>query len=390
MPSLLIVFEYDTLNGGENSLLAVLPLVQESGWQVIAVWPGHPEAAPSSDSPATLGRSLKDLNVESIALPTHDADGYRLSQQQYRDAFGEILSAKRPDAILCNSLSTSRLCGPVAATAGIPAAGYLRDIIKLSKKAITDINQLDRIIAVSAATKAFHVTQGMEEDKIRVIHNGVDLEMFHPRLRGTEQTLKLRQSLGIDAQSKVGLFVGQIGMRKAVDVLLESFKRLIVAVPDSHLLILGERHSKKQEAVEYEEALITASQQPTIAGRVHWLGRRDDVPQLMAVSDLLLHPARQEPLGRVILESVASGLPVITTLVGGSPEILGCVKSADLLCQVDDADALAARAGTLLQDEQLWSAVSEELRTMACRRFDRQQSFQNLMWSLNELVGRNT
>ena len=316
MPSLLIVFEYDTLNGGENSLLAVLPLVQESGWQVIAVWPGHPEAAPSSDSPATLGRSLKELGVESIALPTHDADGYRLSQQQYRDAFGEILAAKRPDAILCNSLSTSRLCGPVSAAAGIPAAGYLRDIIKLSKKAITDINQLDRIIAVSAATKAFHVTQGMEEDKIRVIHNGVDLEAFHPRLRGIEQTFKLRQSLGISVQSKVVLFVGQIGMRKAVDVLLETFERLIVAVPDSHLLILGERHSKKQEAVEYENAyetaLIIASQQPTIAGRVHWLGRRDDVPQLMAASDLLLHPARQEPLGRVILESVASGLPVVT------------------------------------------------------------------------------
>ena len=277
-----------------------------------------------------------------------------------------------------------------SAAAGIPAAGYLRDIIKLSKKAITDINQLDRIIAVSAATKAFHVTQGMEEDKIRVIHNGVDLEAFHPRLRDTEQTFELRQSLGISVQSKVVLFVGQIGMRKAVDVLLESFERLIVAVPDSHLWILGERHSKKQEAVEYETALIIASQQPTIAGRVHWLGRRDDVPQLMAASDLLLHPARQEPLGRVILESVASGLPVVTTLVGGSPEILGCVESADLLCQVDDADALAARAGMLLQDEELWNTVSEELRTMACRRFDRQQSFRNLMWSLNELIGRNT
>ena len=387
MPSLLIVFEFDTLNGGENSLLAVLPLIQESGWQVTAVWPGHPEAAPSSDSPATLGRSLKELGVESIALPTHDADGYRLSQQQYRDRFSEILAAQRPDAMLCNSLSTSRLCGPVAAAAKIPAAGYLRDIIKLSKKAISDINQLDRIIAVSGATKDFHVAQGMEEDKIRVIHNGVDLETFHPRLRGTEQTLQLRQSLGIDPSSKVVLYVGQIGMRKAVDVLLKSFERLVESVPDSHLLILGERHSKKQEAIEYENALIAASQLPTVAGRVHWLGRRDDVPQLMAASDLLLHPARQEPLGRVILESVASGLPVVTTLVGGSPEILGCVEAADLMCQVDDADALAERAGMILQDEKLWSAVSEELRSMACSRFDRQQSFRNLIWSLNELRG---
>ena len=63
---------------------------------------------------------------------------------------------------------------------GVPSVGYLRDIIKLSKKAIEDVNQLDRIVAVSQATKDFHANQGMDGSRITTIHNGVDLDLFKP------------------------------------------------------------------------------------------------------------------------------------------------------------------------------------------------------------------
>ena len=129
--------------------------------------------------------------------------------------------------MLCNSLSTSRLCGPVTAEVNIRAAGYLRDIIKLSGKAIADINQLDRIIAVSHATMDFHIEHAMDAQKLRVVYNGVDLEQFHPRLRNLHQTEELKASLGIPKQSPVVLYVGQIGMRKGVDVLVEAFNMVL-------------------------------------------------------------------------------------------------------------------------------------------------------------------
>ena len=382
--TLLVVFEFDTLNGGENSMLAVLSLLNDSQWQIKAALPCH-AASPSSGDASnneTLTAQLTKLGIETISLTTHQDDGTRKSQDQYRDEFAQVLNQHQPDVVLCNSLSTSRLCGPVTAKANIRAAGYLRDIIKLSRKAVADINQLDRIIAVSHATMDFHVEHEMDAKKLRVVYNGVDLDQFHPRLRTLPQTAELKASLGIPKQSPVVLYVGQIGMRKGIDVLVEAFNLVLETAPDSHMLVVGQRHSQKQEAIDYERDTFQASAH---SGRVHWLGRRSDVSELMAVSDVLLHPARQEPLGRVLLEAAASGLPVITTLVGGSPEIFGCNNSFDLLCHKDDATAMAARVSQLLTDDRIREAVSLELRNLALRRFNRNNCAQSLLSILDDL-----
>ena len=134
--SLLVVFEFDTLNGGENSMLAVLSLLTDSQWQIKAALPCH-AASSSGDASSneTLTGQLTKLGIETISLTTHKDDGTRKSQDQYRDDLAQILNQHQPDVVLCNSLSTSRLCGPVTAEANIRAAGYLRDIIKLSAKA---------------------------------------------------------------------------------------------------------------------------------------------------------------------------------------------------------------------------------------------------------------
>ena len=364
---LLIVAEFDSLNGGENSMLAVLPLLIESGWRIKIAFPNQA----SVDGHQTLSDRISGLDVRPVSLTTHLPDGTRKSQSQYRSDFADLIKSHQPDLVWCNSLSTGRLCGPVTQALGVTSVGYLRDIIKLSKKAIEDIKQLDRIVAVSQATKDFHANQDMDASKISVIHNGVDLDLFKPASAGEQSSIK--KELGIANDSPALLFVGQIGMRKGVDVLLESFKKVISELPTCQLLIVGQRHSVKQEAVDYEAELIQRSQSASLAGKVHWLQRRDDLPNIYAGVDLLLHPARQEPLGRVILEAVACGLPVLTTFVGGSPEILGCTDSFDLLCPVEDAGAMADRAIKILQDQNLHRAISAELREMAVRRFDRRR-----------------
>lgn len=389
-PTLMVVFEFNTINGGENSILAALPLIQASGWRIEAAVPltlaalQQTKHQPASNR-KTLIDQLEQRDIDRHPLPTHHADGTRKTQAQYRADCAQLLQQRQPDVVLCNSLSTSRLCGPVTAATNRPAAGYLRDIIKLSAKAVDDINQLDRIIAVSNATMNFHVEQKMDPEKVRVVYNGVDLDVFGPHQRTPEIHQRVRQSLHIPQDAQIVLFVGQIGMRKGVDVLLESFAQLTTAVPNCHLLVVGQRHSQKEEAKEYEAQLYQRANQAPLREKVHWLGRRDDVHQLMGAADLLLHPARQEPLGRVILEAIASGLPVVTTLVGGSPEILGCVDSFDLMCNVDDAAQMAGRAEAMLQDPALWKKTSIELSNLAIRRFNRKQSAQSLMWHLNSL-----
>ena len=311
----LIVGEFGFINGGENSLLAIVPRLAQEGWEFSAAIPGQCEFA----------TALESAGVEVHPWSVRDADNSRKSSEQIASQLRQTISNTAPALLHFNSLSTSRIGGPIAKELQIPSLGYVRDIMKLSKKAISDLNQIDRIIAVSNATRQCYIDQGVEPARILAVHNGVDSELFRPLSSDDSnpsiERNNIRSELSIAAQAPVLVFVGQIGMRKGVDILIESFFR-IAAQTNAHLLIIGQRHSQKDEAIQYHQDLVRAVNSSQYRHRVHWLGRRTDVADIMARATMLIHPARQEPLGRVLLEAAASGLPIVTTNVGGSAEIL--------------------------------------------------------------------
>lgn len=387
---ILIIAEYEILNGGERSLLAVLPYLKEAGWQMSVLLPKDEVFGATdvdrrlTESPGPAARSkpveqnaalnlneaLSTMEIPTIRLAKFDQQGNRLTQTEMRSQIAGQLIRDAPNLIHCNSLSTSRLCGPVARRLGIPAIGHLRDIIKLSRRAIEDLNELSQIIAVSQATRDWHVNHGIAAERTVVIYNGVDLKTFSPRCSPwvDQRTPDWRHTLHIDAAAPVLLFVGQIGLRKGIDVLLAAFE--IIARVDSscHLLIVGERNSLKEEAIVFETTLHDATARSDVSPRIHWLSRRSDIPDLMRESTLLVHPARQEPLGRVLLEAAASGLPMITTNVGGSSEILAGMESWQLIQPVD-AELIAGRVLKLLQNENQRLEISRQLRQIAETRF---------------------
>ncbi len=350
----LVFGEYGSLNGGENSFLAIAPSLIRHQFEFFAAVPAGSEFA----------FALNAIGIETVDLPWHHADGTRKTQTEIRDSIEETIRDLSPDLVHCNSLSTSRLVGPTTHELAVPSLGYLRDILKLSKKAVNDINLIDRIIAVSQATKDWHGGQGLDLSRAHVVYNGVDARRFRP---ATSPDNSIRNELGIRDDAPVILFVGQIGMRKGVDVLMDAFLTIAARNPDVHLLIVGQRHSQKQEALEYEARLIERSRNPVLRNRIHWLGSRLDVDSIMRNSTLLVHPARQEPLGRVLLEAAASGLPIITTAVGGSAEILQTLNS--LLVPKDDVDSMVNRVSKLLDDPELIREISGTLRTIALRDF---------------------
>ena len=353
----LVIGEYGTRNGGENSFLSVAPTLQEFGWVFCAAVPLPSEFA---NALGAIGISIHGLSLLS--------GGERKSQPQIRTELAELIRRLDPALIHCNSLSTSRLCGPVAHELNVPGMGYLRDIIKLSRQAITDINKLNRIIAVSEATRQMHCQAGIAADKTFVVFNGVDTSAFSPGLE-CESAEDSPLPGGIPAEAKLLVFVGQIGMRKGVDILLQAFLEIAQHFPDAHLLIVGQRHSSKPEAIEYEQRLIDQAATSKYEPRIHWLGWRTDVAELMRRATLLIHPARQEPLGRVLLEAAASGLPILTTRVGGSPEILSDPDLQALLFEPDHVDELVAKILCLLENPERRKIVGQKLRQLALQQF---------------------
>lgn len=356
----LIVSEYGALNGGEFSFLTALPKLQRAGFQFSA-------ALPSDSGFADL---LRGKNVSVIDFRFHDDDGTRKPQDQIREELGRLIETREPDIVHANSLAASRILGPVSAQSSVIGLGYLRDIIKLSRKAIDDVAMLDCIVAVSQATADFHAQRGMPAEKILVIHNGVDLERFRPAraTRGSRQVV---------------LCIGQIGIRKGLDLSLEMLASVFQQVSHAELWVVGQRHSQKAEAIEYEQQLKRFAAENFGGDRVKWLGRRSDIPDLMRQATLLVHGAKQEPLGRVLLEAAASGLPIVTTNVGGTPEILEGAE--ELMFPPSEFQNAATVAQRLLTDAEYHCDVSERLRLIAERKFAAKRSGEELAETYIEL-----
>ena len=354
----LILCEFPTLSGGERSMLGTLDTVCRAGFDVHLAGP--------PDGP--LASAVAALGVPLTAFDLRDSDGQSGSLPRRREALAECLTRFRPDLLHANSLAMGRLAGPVAAAVGIPSLGHLRDIIRLSRQAIADLNRNTRLLAVSEATRRFHVGAGLAPEKTFVLYNGVDLAAFRPR----QPTGYLHRERGIPSETPLIGTIGQICLRKGHDVLLDAACRLdasadpVAARP--HWLFVGERWSDKAESREFERQLHDRAER--LAGRVHFLGSRDDVPDLLGELTLLVHPARQEPLGRVLLESAAAGVPVVATDVGGTHEILPPDSGSALLVAPDDAEGLARAIAELLIDPERRKAMAAAARRRAEEHFD--------------------
>jgi glycosyltransferase involved in cell wall biosynthesis len=133
-------------------------------------------------------------------------------------------------------------------------------------------------------------------------------------------------------------------------------------------LIVGARYSEKDESRRLEDDLRAAAAR--LDGRVHLLGVRTDVDQLLPELTLLVHAARQEPLGRVLLEAAAAGTAIIATDVGGTREIFPPGSGAASLVSPDDATALASEIERLAGDEAERQRLKAAARERAVTAFD--------------------
>jgi glycosyltransferase involved in cell wall biosynthesis len=359
-----LLCEYATLNGAERSMLATLDGVRAAGFTPVVM---APPKGPLADALAALG-------VELLPFECSTADGTRVPQSRLREELSTTLRRRRPALLHANSLAMGRLSGPVAVQLGLASVGHLRDIVRLSAQAVADVNCHARLLAVSHATCEFHIGGGLRAENIHVVYNGVDLDEFRPR----SPTGCLHRELALPPEAQLISVIGQIGLRKGQDVLLRAAASIADQLPNVHYLVVGRRHSNKEESRRFERGLHDGLRE-ALSGRVHFLGVRNDVARLLGELTLLVHPARQEPLGRVLLEAAAAGLPIVATDVGGTPEIFPPEQNAARLVSPDDDAALAEAILTLLRDPALRLRLGAAARRRAEQRFDIRSSVDDLL-----------
>jgi glycosyltransferase involved in cell wall biosynthesis len=161
---------------------------------------------------------------------------------------------------------------------------------------------------------------------------------------------------------------------------------LAAKLPELHCLIVGERHSEKGESRQFEAELHRAAE--GLSGRLHFLGYRNDVPQLLRELTILVHPARQEPLGRVLLEAAASGVATVATDAGGTREIFPPEADAAVLVAPDDPQALAEAVLDLITDPSRRMQIAVASRRQMEEAFDIRRTIAGLVRHYREVLQR--
>ena len=197
----------------------------------------------------------------------------------------------------------------------------------------------DAMIAVSHQVKDALITEGFDSRKFHVVHNGTPVN--------TQQiNTKIRSELNIPEDIPVVIHIGRLCKSKGQHLLIQAAANLYQLGQEAVYLVVGKDLEQDGAYLNY---LKDMAQELGINKSVHFLGHRSDIPQLLALSDLLVLPSYTEGLPLVILEAMAAGLPVVATPVGGIPEAV-IHQETGFLVPVEDVRALGDAILRLLQN----------------------------------------
>jgi glycosyltransferase involved in cell wall biosynthesis len=256
-----------------------------------------------------LGIQVDVVNVTRLRNPTNLVTILRYVRQY------------RPD-IIHTQLEESDIFGTIAAKImNIPSITTLHTLEVVPKTDRSYWRNLIRwnllglfcsqIIAVSEITRQHYISMGIKRNKIITLYNGVDLNRF---MGFRENPPQKKSIFGLPNDSIVLSTVAVLREAKGLQFMLEAIPEILNKIPDLYYVIAGDG--------EYREALQQKLKYLRLDDRVKFLGYRSDIPQILAASDLFVFPSLIDALPTVLLEAMAVGKPIVSSNVGGIPEIL--------------------------------------------------------------------
>jgi L-malate glycosyltransferase len=237
---------------------------------------------------------------------------------------------------------------------------WLRRLQNLSNAVLTN---------AAAIREALIKDDHFAPEKVRIIYNGVDVERF---ARGSRDRDWLVQGAG---QEKWIVLVGNMQSDvKGHPGLFAAATAIVREFPQTRFVLVGDGAQRK----DFERQVT----QLGLENHFSFLGRRNDVPQILACADIAVLPSKSEGLPNAVLEYLAAGLPTVASWVGGNAEIVENGKTG-LLVPPEDASALAEALLRLLRDPDLAASLGKKGREYVVSQF----SFQRMITSIDQLYG---
>jgi len=266
-------------------------------------------------------------------------------------------------------LSTASLLGAFAARlAKRPAVAHVHGL-----NAATCFRYANRIIAVSEAVKRHLTAQGIREQKITVVHNGVDVERSQP-----EDAVAAKIRLGYDPDDPLFGVFGRLSPEKGQRVVIEAMFLVLKELPRARLVLAGQGRNW--------DDLHACARALCIDDHVQFAGFVHTVRNLMSACDAVVVPSIREGFGLVAVEAMALGRPVVASATGGLTEIVVQGETGFLVAP-NDPNAIARALIDLASDRSLSQRLGANGRLRAEECFDLNKQVELVLAALREAVG---
>lgn len=238
------------------------------------------------------------------------------------------------------------------------------------------LSRAERVIAVSAAVAESLRRNGViESAKIRMVHNGIDIDRF----QGSSDVAGSRDA---DVPVLVGT-VGHLASIKGQDIFVRAAALVCARRPEVRFVVIGEDKSPQMDYRRTLESLIAELGLTEIVSMSGW---RDDMPAVLSSLTLFVSAARSEPFGLAIVEAMAAGLPVVATASEGALEIIED-KVTGKLVPADDPDTLAQAIDGLLDDPHERSRLARNALRAARERYSIERMAKETEGIYGEVLG---
>jgi len=341
------------ISGAERSLLSLLGALPETICARAAVPRGALAAAVEG-----VGLPVTPITGTAGSLRLHPLHTPRaliemsLAASQVRRA----ARSHRADLVHANSIRAGIVLG-LSRLAPAARVVHVRDCLPpgpLTSATMRLIASTATTVVANSDYTARSVRAAAPSALLEVVHNPVDLDRWDPA-RIDRAAARARLGRAGERGLLLGV-VAQLTPWKGQDTAIEALKLVCEEGIDAHLLLIGSAkfvaRATRFDNTRYLERLHGLVAGAGLEDRVSWLGEREDVPELMRALDVLLLPSWEEPFGRALIEAMALGVPVISTNVGGPPEIVQDGREGYLLAP-RDAGAWAQAIRRLAESPEL-------------------------------------
>ena len=219
-----------------------------------------------------------------------------------------------------------------------------------------------KLIAVSDFTRReLKQYYGIRDDKIRVIHNGVDTAKFQP----TTDKRKIKQDLGFNPDDMAIVSVGRLYARKGLFTLIESIPTVTRKFPNAKFIISGKGQSNEMRKLVSHAQLLGVQENMVFTGYFP----DAKLPKLYQSADIFAFSTFYEHHPFAVLEALSTGLPVVTTRVGGIPETITDGKNG-FMCEPFNSTQFSDRILYLLEHPKVAAEMAVSARETILQRFD--------------------